>query len=110
MARKGHKRKPGFEGGQMRLVRRIPKRGFTNPRRKEFLAVNVGELSRFDEGTEVTSAVLRKAGLAGGRAFGIKVLGRGELNKKLTVKVPAFSECARAKIEAAGGVCEVVKD
>jgi large subunit ribosomal protein L15 len=108
MARKGHKRKPGFEGGQMRLVRRIPKRGFQNPRRKDYIAVNVGDLARFEDGTEVTSAMLKACGLANGSAFGIKVLGQGELKKKLTVKVEAFSQSAREKIESAGGVCEVV--
>jgi large subunit ribosomal protein L15 len=109
MARKGHKRKLGFEGGQMRLIRRIPKRGFTNPTQVVFTPVNVDALSRFDEGTEVTADVLRKAGLASG-PDAIKILGRGELTKKLTVKVRAFSATARAKIEAAGGACEVVTD
>lgn len=109
MARKGHKHKPGFEGGQMRLVRRIPKRGFHNLTRKMYVPVNVGELSRFDDGFEVTSAVLKAGGLAKGHADGIKILGRGQLDKKLIVKVRAFSASARAKIEAAGGVCEVVE-
>ena len=108
MARKGNKHKPGFEGGQMRLIRRVPKRGFTNPCEKVFIPVNVGEMGRFDDGFEVTEAVLRASGLATGRADGIKILGRGALDKKLVVKVRAFSESARAKIEAAGGSCEVV--
>lgn len=107
MARKGGKRKPGFEGGQMPLIRRIPKRGFTNPTRTAYLSVNVGELARFEAGTEVTEATLRACGLAKGRADGIKILGRGELDKKLTVKVGGFSATARTKIEAAGGTCEV---
>lgn len=110
MARKGHKHKLGFEGGQMRLVRRIPKRGFTNPTAITYIPVNVSQLSCFDSGTEVTSAVLKKSGLAKGGSCGIKILGRGEIDKKLTVKVRAFSSSAKAKIEAAGGSCEVVLD
>ena len=108
MARKGNKHKLGFEGGQMPLIRRLPKRGFKNPNRKEFLAVNLTELDRFDDGAEVTIAVLRSAGLANGPCDGIKILGRGEISKKLTVKANAFSATAREKIEAAGGACEVV--
>ena len=108
MSRKGHKRKPGFEGGQMRLVRRIPKRGFKNPSRKRLLPVNVATLDRFDEGTEVTSALLRSLGLARGDSNGVKILGYGDLHKKLVVKVEAFSSSAKAKIEAAGGVCVVI--
>ncbi len=107
MARKGHKHKIGFEGGQMRLIRRLPKRGFKNPARQEYLPVNVGALDLFDDGTEVTVDLIRRRGLAKGRCDGIKLLGRGELTKKLTVKVQAFSDSARAKIEAAGGTCEV---
>jgi large subunit ribosomal protein L15 len=109
MARKGGKHKAGFEGGQMRIVRRIPKRGFTNPARIQYHGVNVGSLSCFDAGTEVTSALIREKGLANGPADGIKILGRGELDKKLTVKVHAFSKSGRDKIEAAGGTCEVAK-
>jgi len=108
MSRKGHKHKAGFEGGQMRLVRRLPKRGFHNPTRKVYSPVNVSELERFDEGTEVTTSLLRSAGLAKGPADGVKVLGTGDLGKKLMVRAEAFSAGARAKIEAAGGVCEVV--
>jgi len=110
MARKGHKHKPGFEGGQMRLVRRLPKRGFQNPTARHFLPVNVEDLGRFEDDAVVTAAVLRESGLASGSASGIKILGRGELKKKLTVKARAFSASAKAKIEAAGGVCEVVLD
>ena len=110
MARKGHKHKAGFEGGQMRLVRRLPKRGFTNPTREGFSPVNVGQLSRFEEGAEVTPAMLRACGLVNGRSDGIKILGSGDLDKKLIVKARAFSETARAKIEAAGGACEVATD
>ena len=90
----------------MTLVRRLPKRGFTNFTRKEFYGVNVGLLSRFDEGSEVTVDVLRAAGLANGVYDGIKIHGTGEIDRKLTVKVHAFSASARAKIEAAGGTCE----
>jgi large subunit ribosomal protein L15 len=107
-ARSGHKHKPGFEGGQMRLVRRLPKRGFTSPTRREFLAVNVGDLERFDAGAEVTLEALRRAGLAKGAPAGVKILGNGELGRKLTVRAQAFSASARAKIEAAGGSCVVV--
>lgn len=110
MARKGHKHKAGFEGGQMRLVRRIPKRGFTNPTATFFIPVNVGDLGGFEDGAVVTTADLRKAGLANGTSDGVKILGRGEMKRKLTVKANAFSASARAKIEAAGGACEVVMD
>ena len=110
MARKGNKHKEGFEGGQMPLIRRLPKRGFNNINRKSFAPVNVNSLARFEAGTEVTSETLRKAGLVNGRWDGIKILGNGELNVKLTVKVAAFSAGAQAKIEAAGGTCEIVRD
>lgn len=105
MARKGNKHKAGFEGGQMRLIRRIPKHGFTNPTRSEFVAVNVGTLTAFDAGSDVTPDALREAGLAKGRFDGIKILGGGELDRKLSVTAHAFSAAARAKIEAAGGTC-----
>jgi large subunit ribosomal protein L15 len=110
MSRKGHKHKAGFEGGQMRLVRRIPKRGFRNPVKAVYVPVNVEGLERFDNGTEVTVAVLRASGLVRGVGNAVKILGGGELKKKLTVKAGAFSASARAKIEAAGGTCEVVRD
>ncbi len=108
MARKGHKHKIGFEGGQMRIVRRLPKRGFNNPTATVYVPVNVGALERFEDGAEVTAATLRGAGLAKGRFDGVKILGRGEIQKKMTVKAAAFSASARSKIEAAGGSCEVV--
>jgi len=108
-ARSGHKHKPGFEGGQMRFARRMPKRGFGNVNRKVYVPVNVGELARFDDGSEVTPEALQNAGLAKGVGEGIKILGTGELKKKLTVKAQAFSGSAKAKIEAAGGRCEVLK-
>jgi len=110
MSRKGHKQKAGFEGGQMRLVRRIPKRGLTNPTKTVDIPVNIEDLESFDNGTEVTVAVLMANGLAKGVGNAVKILGGGELKKKLTVKAGAFSVSARAKIEAAGGTCEVVRD
>jgi large subunit ribosomal protein L15 len=110
MARKGHKHKGGFEGGQMRLIRRIPKRGFKAMEPAGYLPVNVDELASFAEGTEVTELLLKASGLANGVFRGIKILGRGEVKNKLVVKVHAFSASAKAKIEAAGGVCEVVAD
>jgi len=108
MARKGNKHKLGFEGGQMPLIRRLPKRGFNNPTRRELLPVNVGDLALFEDGAEVTMLAIRESGLANGVADGIKILGRGEINKKLNVKACSFSASAKAKIEAAGGSCEVV--
>lgn len=108
MSRTGHKRKPTFEGGQMRLIRRIPKRGFTNRNRVAYVPVNVGDLDLFDAGTEVTVDVLRKAGLVSGTIQTVKVLGDGDLKKKLVVKAHAFSATAKSKIEAAGGSCEVI--
>ncbi|HNX34912.1 MAG TPA: 50S ribosomal protein L15 [Kiritimatiellia bacterium] len=107
-ARKGHKVKLGFEGGQMPLVRRLPKRGFTNPTRVEYFGVNVCDLERFDNGTEVTLDLLRENGLFTNKFDGVKVLGSGELTKKLTVKVNGVSASAKAKIEAAGGSVEIV--
>ena len=107
-ARKGGKFKEGFEGGQMPMIRRIPKYGFKNPARKEYLGVNVASLDVFDEGAELTPEIIKKQGLANGTIRYIKILGRGEIAKKLTVKAHAFSATAKAKIEAAGGTCEVV--
>jgi len=108
-ARSGSSIRIGFEGGQMPLIRRIPKRGFNHARfATRYLAVNVGELNAFDDGARVDETALRSTGLANGPADGIKILGDGELSKKLTVSVSAFSASARAKIEAKGGTCEVV--
>jgi len=107
-ARSGSSIRIGFEGGQMPLIRRIPKRGFNNARfTKYFVAVNVGELNQFDDGARVDETALRAVGLANGRAGGIKILGDGELSKKLTVSADAFSASAKAKIEAKGGTCEI---
>jgi len=109
MARSGHKHKPTFEGGQNRLVTRVPIRGFNNYNRVYFIPVNLGSLDQFDDGAEVDVALLRASGLARGqKQLPIKILGRGELTKKLTVKAHGFSASAREKIEKAGGTCEVV--
>lgn len=109
LARKGHKQKLGFEGGQMRLIRRIPKRGFKSVGRVELFPVNVGDLSDFEAGSTVTLAVLKAAGLVRGAVDGVKILAAGELSKKLIVQGQAFSAQAKVKIEALGGTCEVVK-
>lgn len=109
-ARSGSSIRIGFEGGQMPLIRRIPKRGFNNARhRTSYLPVNLEDLNQFGEGTKVDVVLMRAHGLANGRTDGIKILGRGELTKKLTVNADAFSASARAKIEALGGTCELVK-
>ena len=115
-AGKGHKgqkarsgaTRPGFEGGQMPWYRRLPKRGFTNRNTKEIVSINVSALERFDNEAEVTVQSLMDIGIVRNPKDGVKILGDGELTKKLTVKVNAFSEGAKAKIEAAGGTCEVV--
>ena len=104
-ARKGHKHKLGFEGGQMPLLRRLPKRGFHNPTRDAAAGVNVGLLARFADGAEVTPEALRAAGLAPRHPARVKILGGGDCTRKLAVKAHAFSASARAKIEAAGGSC-----
>jgi large subunit ribosomal protein L15 len=108
-ARSGSSIRIGFEGGQMPLIRRIPKRGFNNARfTTKYLGVNVGDLNRFDDGARVDELALRAMGLANGKAAGVKILGNGELSKKLTVSVSAFSASAKVKIEAKGGACEIV--
>jgi large subunit ribosomal protein L15 len=109
-ARSGSSIRIGFEGGQMPLIRRLPKRGFNHARfATQYIPVNVGDLNAFDEGARVDEPALRAAGLANGRADGVKILGDGELSKKLTVCASAFSASARAKIEARGGTCEIVR-
>ena len=115
-AGKGHKGqkersgapRPGFEGGQMPLYRRIPKRGFKNRNTKDIVAVNVERLEKFENGSEVTAESLIALGIISHARDGVKILGNGELTKKLTVKVCAVSEGAKAKIEAVGGTCEVL--
>ncbi|WP_026688606.1 50S ribosomal protein L15 [Alteribacter aurantiacus] len=107
-ARSGGGVRPGFEGGQMPIFRRLPKRGFTNPTRKEFAIVNLETLNRFDAGTEVTPELLIESGVVSNAKDGIKVLGNGKLENKLTVKANKFSASAKEAIEAAGGTTEVV--
>lgn len=107
-ARSGSK-KNGFEGGQMPLARRLPKRGFTNIFAKEYTVINVSDLEKLPEGTEVTAAMLKEQGIISKiEKDGLKVLGRGELTKRLNVKAAKFSETARKAIEAVGGTAEVV--
>ena len=107
-ARSGGGVRVGFEGGQMPLARRIPKRGFNNIFAKPLEALNVSALEKFANGTTVDAQALLDAGLLSRCRYGYKVLGNGELTKNLTVKAAAFSESAKAKIEAAGGKAEVV--
>ena len=107
-ARAGHGFRPGFEGGQMPLQRRIPKRGFNNIFAKEIVAINLNALNAFEDGAVVDAKVLLDAGVLSKCTYGVKILGNGEITKKLTVKASAFSESAKAKIEAAGGKAEVV--
>lgn len=107
-ARSGGGTRPGFEGGQNPLYRRIPKRGFNNPFRKEYAIVNIEELNSFNANTEVTPDLLLKAGIVKLPKDGIKILGNGDLNVKLVVKANKFSQSAVEKIEAAGGKSEVI--
>ena len=115
-AGKGHKGqkarsgapRPGFEGGQMPLYRRIPKRGFTNINSKEIVAINVDKLEKFADGDVVTVEALLETGIISNPKDGVKILGNGELTKKLTVQVNAFSKSAVEKIEALGGKAEVI--
>jgi large subunit ribosomal protein L15 len=107
-ARSGSSIRIGFEGGQMPLIRRIPKRGFNNTRHgTRYIPVNVESLNVFDDGARVDETALRNLGLANGRGDGIKILGGGEITRKLSVSAHAFSTAARAKIEAKGGTCEL---
>ena len=107
-ARSGGKTRVGFEGGQMPLVRRVPKRGFINVFAKPLTAVNVACLNRFEDGAVVDAAALIEAGIISSCPYGLKVLSNGNLTKKITVKAAAFSESAKEKIEQAGGKAEVV--
>jgi large subunit ribosomal protein L15 len=109
-SRSGFRFKRGFEGGQMPLHRRVPKRGFTNPFRVEYAVVNLDQLSEvFESGSSVTPELLRERGLVRDATAPVKVLGRGDISKPLTVKAQKFSESASQKIAAAGGVAEVVR-
>ena len=115
-AGKGHKGqkarsgapRPGFEGGQMPLYRRLPKRGFTNRNTKKIVAINVSALERFENGTDVTVETLLQAGVINNALDGVKILGNGELSKKLNVKAAKFTASAKEKIEKAGGTAEEV--
>ena len=106
-ARSGGGKRPGFEGGQMPLTRRIPKRGFTNIFAKEYAAINVSALNVFEDGETVTAEALLNKGLIKKVLDGVKILGGGELTKKLTVSVDKVTESAKSKIEAIGGKVEV---
>lgn len=107
-SRSGGRVRPGFEGGQMPLYRRLPKRGFTNIFAKEYTCINVDRLNIFEDGTEVTPELLREIGMAKKVNDGIKILGNGNIEKKLTVKANKISKAAAEKIEAAGGKVEVI--
>ena len=107
-ARSGGGVRPGFEGGQMPIYRRLPKRGFKNVWRKEFAEVNVEVLNLFDDGTEVDAVVLIEAGILKNVLDGVRILGNGSLTKKLTVKAQGFTKSAKEKIEAVGGTAEVI--
>lgn len=100
--------RPGFEAGKLPLFQRLPKRGFTNIHRKEYVIVNLETLNRFDEGVEVTPELLLEEGIVSKLKAGVKVLGNGSLDKKLTVKAHKFSASAKEAIEAAGGQTEVI--
>ena len=107
-ARSGGGVRPGFEGGQTPLFRRLPKRGFTNINRKEYAIVNLDALNRFEDGTEVTPELLIETGVVSNERAGIKILAKGKVEKKLTVKAHKFSSAAKEAIEAAGGQTEVI--
>lgn len=107
-ARSGGGVRPGFEGGQMPLQRRVPKRGFNNIFAKKYAIVNVSDLNRFEDGTTVDAIALKEAGLINKTFDGVKVLGNGEITKKLTVNAVAFTASAKEKIEKAGGKAEVI--
>jgi large subunit ribosomal protein L15 len=108
-SRSGYSGKRGFEGGQMPLHRRLPKRGFTNIFKTDYAVVNVSDLERFDNGASVDEAMLRQAGLVKGSHDGVKVLGDGELSKKLTVSATKFSKSAKEIIEKAGGTVQEIQ-
>ena len=108
-ARSGGGVRPGFEGGQLPLFRRLPKRGFSNAMfKKEYAVINVSDLNRFEDGMEITPELLFEMGIIKKQLSGIKVLGNGEIAKRLTVRAHKFSDIAKQKIEAAGGKAEVM--
>jgi large subunit ribosomal protein L15 len=109
ISRSGHKHRRNFEGGQMPLIRRVPKRGFTNIFRKEFVIVNIGLLERFPAGSEITPELLLAEGVISKLGDGLKILGDGALTRKLVVKAHKFSHKAQQVIEGAGGTCEVIE-
>ncbi|MFP3912998.1 MAG: 50S ribosomal protein L15 [Desulfobacteraceae bacterium] len=108
LSRSGGRTRPGFEGGQMPLQRRLPKRGFKNPFRKVYNIINVADLDRFESDVPIDSDALQTSGLTKKRADGVKLLGNGEISKPLVVRVHKISQTARDKIEAAGGRVEIV--
>ncbi|PID74762.1 MAG: 50S ribosomal protein L15 [Desulfobacterales bacterium] len=105
-ARSGGSVRPGFEGGQMPLYRRLPKRGFTNIFKKKFAIINISDLDRFDDGTVVDETLLRETGLVKGKIDGVKLLAKGDASKKFTLQKILVSQAAREKIENAGGVIQ----
>ena len=107
-ARSGGGVRPGFEGGQMPLYRRLPKRGFKNIFAKQYVSINVEELNKFDDGAEVTAEALMDKGIISKALDGVKILGRGDVTKKVNVKVAKYSASAKEKIEKAGGKAEVM--
>ncbi len=107
-ARAGGGVRPGFEGGQMPLARRVPKRGFINIFATKYATINVADLEKFEDGATVDTAAIKEAGLLKKTLDGVKILGEGEITKKLTVKAAAFSGSAKEKIEKAGGKAEVI--
>ena len=107
-ARSGGGVRPGFEGGQMPLYRRLPKRGFNNVFAKEYVEVNVAELNKFEDGAVITAEVLKQSGVISRVKDGVAILGNGEITKKVTVQAAKFTKSAKEKIEAAGGKAEVM--
>jgi large subunit ribosomal protein L15 len=107
-SRSGYSQRFGFEGGQMPLYRRLPKRGFTNKFRKNYVVLNVRDLNRFEDGAEVSPGILIESGIVKNMRDGLRILGEGDLTKKLTVRAHHFTGSAKAKIEAAGGSAEVL--
>jgi len=107
-ARSGGGVRPGFEGGQMPLYRRLPKRGFTNVFANDYVEVKLDWLNKFEDGSEITAEVLKEAGVIKKIKDGIVILGNGEITKKITVKAARFTQSAKEKIEAAGGKAEVI--
>ena len=105
---RGNKTRIGFEGGQMPLYRRMPKRGFTNINRKEYAIINLSTLNQFKDGSEITPELLKKKGIVKNLKSGLKILGDGKLSKKLTVKANKFSKSAKSAIQNAGGKTEVI--